>query len=185
MSRRAAPAGEGQGRPRRADLPAYFVRARRAPRVLALGPLHVEMIRWLKANALGLEGARPRAELLAHLVAWCEAEPGRPRVLIAPERGEAGDRDRQMRALAAECLALGWAVLSCGEGYYYGRADVARDWRAARHQATRKLIAQARTVRRLRHAREAEGRREIGDRHFADLRWPPGVQIEIFDGVKA
>ena len=128
--------------------------------------------------ALGIENAKPRAALLAHLLQW-SAGPGRPRLLL-----EVKDPDEQMRAVKAECFKLGWATLSCRRGYYYARPGVYRDWAGHKRLILKILIAHHRTLQQLKFVREHEGRRQAILSALKTKRWPPGHQMDILEQIR-
>ena len=141
------------------------------------GPLHREIVAWLRANAPGRANARPRRELVGHLETFARARNLFP---VNEQGGEAGDFDRQSRALARECMALGFPVESSGDGYFYGLTREDRDLGDAQ-DLSRIDALRTHMMARL-SAYEADARRQAGERAVKQEAWPfKGNQPGLFE----
>lgn len=136
-------------------------------RPLAPGPVHRFIDLWLRTHALGEPWARPRSELVEAVAAQLHREGFQ-------WLRDAGDLDREVRALAKECEELLLPVQSSGSGYYSARPDHARDWDLATLQDLKRIRALRRRIRRRRWAREAEARRRAGERQIT-----PGALFDL------
>ncbi len=123
-----------------------------------IGPVHRFIDHWLRVHAPD-PVYRPRAELVAAVA----EEVARSTPGFAWLR-HAGDLDREVRALVAECSDLDLPVLSGPSGYTSGDPARARAWRIADLQDLKRIHAHRRRIRRRRWAREAEARRRAGQR---------------------
>lgn len=125
------------------------------------GPLHHEIAAWLRLHARGRASARPRAELVAHMEAWATPRGLFPVRVEPSDDSEGGSWDRQVRALARECMPLGLPVESSGDGYFYGVDRLDRDLGDA--QDLSRIDALRKHMDARRSAYEADARRQAGE----------------------
>lgn len=141
-------------------------------------PTHRDVAEYLRRHALGIENAVPRGAVRTYVLdqAKQRGETWHHQYVDRPE-----DFDRILRAIAKQCLELfHWPVLSTPAGYYYGRPDVARDWRACRHNRIKLIVAHGREIKAMGHAREAEAARLRAAARSREKAGPWPVQMDLF-----
>lgn len=115
-----------------------------------LDDTHACIIAWLHQYAEGKKNAQPRARLV---------EVVKNHAIFVGHPAIHHDMDRMVRIMCKECLAAGYPILSCGDGYYYGDPRNLEDFTEPVAQAKSRISALWEVIDNIRNAKDAELRR--------------------------